>query len=218
MTFSIIAFDPGSHQSGIAAASRVLAVGSYVPYAQWNLGAVVSQGLVPNYGEQLLQEGLININQLPTLIKQDPFNQHRQIAALDRYGQSYHYDGSQLVPISGHIADRYVSVQGNMLTNFDTLEAMMATYHQFMTKSNYDFGECLLQALEAGEQVGGDKRLHSPHYSAALLIARECETNLSHQCLIDLRVDHSFNMQPIQELKLLYYYKKNEPGDIILTV
>ena len=42
-TFSIVAYSPGEQAWGVAVASKFLAVGAYVPYAQAGAGAVATQ-------------------------------------------------------------------------------------------------------------------------------------------------------------------------------
>ena len=62
MTFSIVARDPSTGDLGIAVASKFLAVGSVVPWAEPHVGAVATQAYAnPRYGPQgldLLREGL----------------------------------------------------------------------------------------------------------------------------------------------------------------
>jgi len=217
MTFSIIAYDPTTDSWGIAVASRIFAIGSTVPYAKWNWGIVASQGLVPNFGDRILYEVLTRgdiENAFAEYISKDPYSQHRQIAFIDREGNNYNYDGDKLVPIAGSISSKYVSVQGNMLANYETLEVMLETYQN--DTDNPDFGDRLLNALEAGEKVGGDRRIYNPGYSATLLIVQpqtDCSI-ISSACKIDLRIDNS--KTPIQDLMDLYQKSKFEVGDIIL--
>ena len=45
MTFSIVAFDPDSGSSGIAVASKFLAVGAVVPWGRAGAGAVATQAM-----------------------------------------------------------------------------------------------------------------------------------------------------------------------------
>lgn len=218
MTFSIIAFNRVTYEFGIAVASRIYSIGAYVPYLDCRLGIVASQGLIPNYGDKLLQNlASSNIKEnLQKIFLNDSFRDHRQIAVIDKNGTTYNYDGFELIPIAGHLADVNVSVQGNMLVNMDTVYAMINTYKKRINETK-DFGNCLLDALEAGERAGGDRRINNPWYSAALNIVKPCETiGISDNCKIDLRIDYSLTKTPIQELKLLYQLKKQETGDITL--
>ena len=62
MTFSIVAFDHASGDLGIAVASKFLAVGAVVPWAQAGVGAVATQSYAnTSYGPrglELLRNGL----------------------------------------------------------------------------------------------------------------------------------------------------------------
>ena len=224
MTFSIIAYDPETDVWGIAVASRISAIGSYVSYAKWGLGLVASQGLVPNYGDRILDEVLnpliqedhLIVDAFDNFLSEDKYHQHRQIAFIDYNGRIINYNGDKLVPFAGSVSDDYVSAQGNMLVNKDTIIAMLETY--LADDDNPDFGDRLLNALEAGEGAGGDRRVEKPWYSAALLIVKplkECKNITSH-CKTDLRIDQSSNMTPIQDLRDLYWTQKSETGDITL--
>src|SRR5437762_848877 len=60
-TFSIVAFDPEKKEWGVAVASKYLAVGAVVPYAEAGVGAIASQSAVNiTYGTRgllLLKKG-----------------------------------------------------------------------------------------------------------------------------------------------------------------
>jgi uncharacterized Ntn-hydrolase superfamily protein len=50
-TFSIVAFDPETDSLGVAVQSKLLAVGSVVPWARAGVGAVATQAMANyNYG------------------------------------------------------------------------------------------------------------------------------------------------------------------------
>ena len=61
-TFSIVAFDPRTKELGVAVHSRYFSVGSVVPWAEAEVGAIATQSFVNvSYGPrglQLLKEGL----------------------------------------------------------------------------------------------------------------------------------------------------------------
>ena len=222
MTFSIIAYDPETDVWGIAVASRISAIGSYVSYAKWGLGLVASQGLVPNYGDRILDEVLTQTDDdalddaFADLLQEDKYHQHRQISFIDHTGRIINYNGTKLVPFAGSVSEDYVSAQGNMLVNKDTIIAMLETYQA--DTDNPDFGDRLLNALEAGEAAGGDRRIEKPWYSAALLIVKPPKNcrNITSNCKTDLRIDQSSNMTPIQDLRDLYWKQKTETGDITI--
>ena len=71
-TFSIVAIDPQTGEMGVAVASRYFSVGSVVPWAMADVGAVATQANVNvGYGQQaldLLRQGLT----APEVLKEDP--------------------------------------------------------------------------------------------------------------------------------------------------
>jgi len=279
MTFSIIAFDPITNQWGVAVASRVMSVGSYVPHgltlpskphsrSESKTALVASQSLIPNYGatlvKLLLEEKRLSLESgserlIEVMRSFDPYLEKRQIAAIDESGRLFYFGGKELVPVATqHVDQKYhASAQGNMLSNPFVTQAMLDAYIQCRRNSSIlksdslplevkgikgikgeympigvkgvkgikgtympidvkrvkeeyvplDFAECLLTALAAGELAGGDKRVESPYYSAALYIVAPCEVlgepeMISDNCEIDLREDHSEH--PIQDLFTLY--------------
>ncbi|HEY6970695.1 MAG TPA: DUF1028 domain-containing protein, partial [Candidatus Angelobacter sp.] len=76
-TFSIVAIDPQNGDLGIAVASRYFSVGSVVPWAMANVGAVATQANVNvGYGQQaidLLRQGLTAPEVLKKLLEDDKF-------------------------------------------------------------------------------------------------------------------------------------------------
>src|ERR671935_266915 len=74
-TYSIVAFDPDARQWGVAVQSKFLAVGSVVPWAEANVGAVATQAYAnPQYGPDglaLLRDGLSAAEVVERLVAAD---------------------------------------------------------------------------------------------------------------------------------------------------
>src|SRR5258707_13498684 len=74
-TFSIVAIDPQTGEMGVAVASRYFSVGSVVPWAMADVGAVATQANVNGgYGQQgvhLLPQGLTTPGVLHTILAAD---------------------------------------------------------------------------------------------------------------------------------------------------
>ena len=74
-TFSIVAFDPDKGDWGIAVASKFIAVGSIVPWAKANAGAIATQAWVNvSYGLEglkMLEKGFSSKETLRKLIEPD---------------------------------------------------------------------------------------------------------------------------------------------------
>src|SRR5258706_22101 len=92
MTWSIIARDPPTGAYGIAVATRFFAVGSLVPHAHGQIGALCTQALVnPIYGPsglKLLAEGVAAAEVVKRLTAADAGAAHRQLHVMDRAGRT----------------------------------------------------------------------------------------------------------------------------------
>src|ERR1700756_3890673 len=91
-TFSIVAYDAAAGDWGVAVASRYFSVGSVVPWAEANLGAVATQADVNvGYGPkalELLRQGLTAQQVADRLLAEDTFSgkDGRQFAIVDSKG------------------------------------------------------------------------------------------------------------------------------------
>src|SRR5215813_7684477 len=91
-TFSIVAYDPVNQDWGVAVASRYFSVGSVVPWAEPDVGAIATQANVNvGYGPRglaLLRQGMSAKDVLSKLRAEDTFPQGdgRQVAVIDRKG------------------------------------------------------------------------------------------------------------------------------------
>ena len=194
MTWSIIARD-ASGAFGVAIATRFFAVGSLCPHAQSGVGALSTQALMnPHYGPQglaMLRDGVAAPEVVQRLIAPDEGREQRQVHVIDSAGRIGQHTGRQCVDWCGAVSGDGYSVAGNMLAND---RVVRETARAFEQSRRPPFPERLLQALEAGEAAGGDKR---GKQSAALLIySTEEYPELS------LRVDD--HAEPLTELRRLY--------------
>ncbi|MBB6454769.1 putative Ntn-hydrolase superfamily protein [Salirhabdus euzebyi] len=200
MTFSIVGFDPKTGELGIAVQSKFIGVGSVVPWAKAGVGAVATQALAnPAYGPdglELMEEGKTAQEAIDILISKDEGRSERQVGMVDANGNAATYTGEDCLYWAGGRAGKHYAAQGNILVNEQTVEAMAETFE----KSNGSLAERLLQALDAGQAAGGDKR---GMQSAAIYIVKEkggyAEAN---DRFIDLRVDD--HPDPIKELIRIY--------------
>src|ERR1051326_3301406 len=91
-TFSIVAIDPQTGEMGVAVASRYFSVGSVVPWAMADVGAVATQANVNvGYGDRaldLLRQGLAAPEVLKKILADDKFEgkDGRQVAIVDAKG------------------------------------------------------------------------------------------------------------------------------------
>src|SRR4051812_8232864 len=199
-TFSIVARDPATGELGVAVQSRVIAVGAIVPYAKAGVGAIATQAWGnPTYGPEglrLLAEGRAPEEVIKTLTSGDAERDERQVGVLAADGRAANFTGAGCIEWAGGRTGKDYAVQGNLLAGAAVVKAMAESFES----SQGDFGTRLLDALEAGQRAGGDKR---GMQSAALLIVH---AGWGYGGLTDryrdLRVDdHS---KPIEELRRIY--------------
>src|ERR671927_1758278 len=98
-TYSIAACDLEAKQWGVAVQSKFLAVGSVVPWAEPEVGAVATQAYAnPRYGPDglaLLREGLSAEEVVERLTSADDGRDHRQLGVVDGEGGSATFTGSE---------------------------------------------------------------------------------------------------------------------------
>jgi uncharacterized Ntn-hydrolase superfamily protein len=202
-TFSIVAFDPKTGDLGVAVASRVLAVGAVVPYAQAGVGAIATQAFAnTTYGPKglaLLRKGLTPEQVLKRLLAEDKDREQRQVGIVDAKGRAAAFTGKKCLPWAGHLVGKGYTVQGNILAGEQVVKAMAQAFEN--TKG--ELAERLMAALEAGESAGGDAR---GKQSAALLVVRKGGGYGGFDDrYIDLRVDD--HPEPVKELRRLLTMK-----------
>jgi len=200
-TYSIVACDLEAGQWGVATQSKFLAVGSVVPWAEANVGAVATQSYAnPSYGPdglRLLRDGLSAEDAVTRLTDADQGRKQRQLGIVDGGGGAATYTGSGCHAWAGGRTGPCFAAQGNILVSGKTVDALAET---FQATAGRPLAERLLDCLAAAQAAGGDKR---GQQSAALLVV---EKNAGYaglsDTLIDLRVDDDTG--PIEELRRLY--------------
>lgn len=198
-TFSIAAFDPKTRNLGVAVQSRYFSVGTAVPWAQAQVGAVATQSFVNiSYGPRglkLLKKGLTVKEVIEKLTSKDKSRDYRQLGIIDGKGNPAAYTGTKCLKWAGSKTGKNYTAQGNTLANEQVVQNMGKKFET--TKS--DLADRLVAALEGGQEAGGDAR---GRQSAALLVVGERKSKAGYgDRLIDLRVeDHP---EPIAELKRL---------------
>src|SRR2546422_4735664 len=96
-TYSIAACDLQAGQWGVAVQSKFLAVGSVVPWAEPQVGAVATQAWAnPRYGPDglaLLRSGKTAEEVVGALTTADEGREHRQLGVVDAAGRAASYTG-----------------------------------------------------------------------------------------------------------------------------
>lgn len=200
-TFSIVAFDPGKQEWGVAVQSKFLAVGAVVGSARAGAGAVATQSyanvLYGPEGLSLMQRGLSAEETIRKLVEADENRDLRQVGMVDAQGKAAAYTGKGCYAWAGHQVGEGYTCQGNILIP-GTVEAMAKRFEE-VRGGGGELSDWLVQALDAGQAAGGDSR---GRQSAAVLVVRAgggYGGNNDHY--LDLRVDD--HPEPIKELARL---------------
>jgi uncharacterized Ntn-hydrolase superfamily protein len=205
-TFSIVARDSITGELGVAVASRFFAVGTVVPWAKAEVGAVATQSFANTTfgwrGLDLLEKGANPEEVVEILLRTDKDPERRQFGIVSADGRSATYTGKECNPWAGGRRGPNYAVQGNILAGEGVVIAMEAAFLD--TKGT--LAERLYASLLAGEREGGDAR---GKQSAALLIVKK---NAGYggftDRAIDIRVDD--HPEPFKELgRLLAYAQMN---------
>jgi uncharacterized Ntn-hydrolase superfamily protein len=200
-TYSIVACDLAAGQWGVAVQSRFLAVGSVVPWAEPNVGAIATQAYAnPRYGPDgltLLRDGRTAAEVVEALTSSDEGRAERQVGVVDGQGRAATFTGEACHDWAGGRTGDCYAAQGNILVSPATVDALATT---FESNAHLDLAERLVECLAAAQAAGGDRR---GQQSASLLIVQKDEgyAKLS-DTVVDLRVDD--HERPIAELRRLF--------------
>lgn len=200
-TYSIAACDLGAGEWGVATQSKFLAVGSVVPWAEPNVGAIATQAYAnPRYGPEgleLLQAGGSAQEVVDALTAADDGRDHRQLGVVDRHGGGATFTGSECNDWAGGRTGEGYAAQGNILVSGDTVDAIART---FEGNAGRPLAIRLIECLAAGQAAGGDSR--GQQSAALLVVAKNGGYGALSDVLVDLRVDD--HERPIPELDRLY--------------
>ena len=129
MTYSIVGRD--GNQWGVAVQSKFLAVGSVVPWAEPEVGAIATQAYAnPRYGPEglaLLREGLSAEEVVERLVAADDGRAERQLGVVDAHGGSAAWTGPDCMDWAGHRTGDGYAAQGNILVGAETVDALAET-------------------------------------------------------------------------------------------
>jgi uncharacterized Ntn-hydrolase superfamily protein len=180
---------------GVATSSKFLAAGGGVPYVRAGVGAIASQSFANPYlgidGLTLLEQGLTSARALEKLIENDRGRELRQVAIVDRDGNTAAYTGARCIPWAGQVEGGGYVCLGNILAGEEVVKEMARA---FEFSGEEELPERLLRALEAGQEAGGDRR---GRQSAGIHVVH---TEEYPYC--DLRVDD--HPDPIPELRRVF--------------
>jgi uncharacterized Ntn-hydrolase superfamily protein len=200
-TYSIVACDLEAGEWGVAVQSKFLAVGSAVPAAEPEVGAIATQAWANlayrPQGLALLREGYSAEDVVRALVGADEEREQRQVGVVDAHGRAATYTGSECLEWAGGTTGSGYAAQGNILVSDATVEALASSFER---SAGQPLAERLLASVAGGEAAGGDRR---GRQSAALLVVRkDGGYGGTSDVVADLRVDD--HPQPIEELERIY--------------
>jgi len=215
MTFSIVAYDPEKKEWGVAVQSKFIAIGSIVPFAKANVGAVATQAWTnTSYGPKslaLLEQGMTAEETIKIITQHDEKRELRQVGIVDSFGNVASFTGKKCFDWAGHVIGENYSCQGNILVSEDTVLAMSHAYRE----TSGDLVEKLLAALEEGQDAGGDSR--GKQSAAILIVKEEGAYDGGTDRYVNVRVDE--HEHPIRELRRVFelydlsLLKRDDPDD-----
>lgn len=153
---------------------------------------------------------------LPELLDAAGNAEQLQVHALDEDSSFVHHGDALTDPTDdgydwnwvGHRSGENYSVAGNFLADERVIDAVAETYAE--ADPSLLLAERLVEALEAGDEAGGDKR-ESEASSAAIKVV-DPDAPLAHEWYDDLRVDAS--PTPLEDLRETYERGKRYHEDI----
>ena len=200
-TYSIVACDLLSGQWGVAVQSKFLAVGSVVPWAEPQVGAIATQSYAnPRYGPDglaLLREGRTAEEVVAALTAADEGRDERQVGVVDGAGRAATFTGEACNDWAGGRTGECYAAQGNILVSAATVDALAAT---FESNAHLELGQRLIECLAAAQAAGGDRR--GQQSASLLVVEKDAGYAKLSDTVIDLRVDD--HDRPIAELRRLF--------------
>ncbi|WP_348610326.1 DUF1028 domain-containing protein [Halobaculum rarum] len=200
MTFSIAARDPETDAVGVAVQSKFVSVGAVVPFVSADAGAIATQSFAnvaygPD-GLDLLREGYTATDVIERLTDADDEAAQRQVGVVGLDGEPVAFTGAECFETAGDRQGEHYTVQGNILENEATIDAMAEAFE--VTQGGLP--DRLIEALHAGNDAGGDSR---GEQAAALYVAKpEGGYDGRNDRWVDVRVDD--HEHPIDELERVF--------------
>jgi uncharacterized Ntn-hydrolase superfamily protein len=196
MTFSIAARCPATGMLGIAVSSSSPAVAARCAHARAGVGAVASQNITdPTLGPaglDLMAAGLSAAQALVQLCAERPHIEYRQLALVDRHGETASHSGSKTLGLYASEQTKNAVAAGNLLSSRDVPRHMLTA---FFAHPEAALGDRIMAAMKAAIAAGGEE---GPVHSAGMLLVRDAAWPIA-----DLRVDWH-ETDPIEALAELW--------------
>lgn len=205
-TFSIVGVDPATGEAGAAVTTRVACVGNGVPWVRVGVGAVATQASTrTEYGRELLdmiEAGVSPAEALERATAADEGADRRQIGVIALDGRSAQHTGDGPGDWAGHRAGLNYATQGNVLVGPEVLEAVARSFES-TEGSGRHLADRLIEALNAGQIVGGDRRAGRLQ-SAAVIVADPREGMARREDGQTVHINVCEHPEPVGEMRRIY--------------
>ena len=211
-TFSIVAVDPRSGETGVVVTTRNPCVGNAVPWVRAGVGAVATQGGTRvEYGNDLLDRlarGMTPQEALDQVVQADEGRENRQVGVIDIKGRSAQWTGKNQYGAEKqgdwvHMRKGATfAVQGNSLVSPKVVDAVADAF-QASEGSIRTLADRLIEALNAGHVLGGDGR-HGETQSAAVVVADPRPGMSRRPDGITVNINVCEHAEPVGELRRIY--------------
>ena len=205
-TFSIAAIDARTGESGVAVTTRVACVGNGVPWVRAGVGAVATQASTRvAYGNELLdfmEQGMTAQDALTQAVDADSGASRRQVGVVGLTGGTAQHTGNQTRAWAGHRAGATYVTQGNLLVGPEVIDAVAENFESTEGSSRH-LADRLIEALAAGQAVGGDAR-KGRMQSAAVIVADPRPGRSRRPDGVTANINVCEHPTPVAELRRIY--------------
>lgn len=211
-TFSIVAVDPRTGETGVIVTTRNPCVGNAVPWVRVGVGAVATQGGTRvEYGNDLLnllEKGVSPQEAMDQVVAADEGRENRQVGVIDSKGRSAQWTGKRQYGAEEqgdwvHMRKGATfAVQGNSLVSPQVVDAVADTF-QASEASVRTLADRLIEALNAGHLLGGDGR-HGETQSAAVVVADPRPGRSRRPDGVTVNINVCEHPEPLDELRRIY--------------
>lgn len=211
-TFSIVAIDPTTGESGVAVTTRRPCVGNAVPWVRPGVGAVATQGGTRlEYGNDLLdlvEQGVPPQEAMDRVVADDEGRERRQVGVIDMQGRTAQWTGSGQYGAEAQgdwVAERAgptFAVQGNALVSTEVVDVVAETFAASEGSARH-LADRLIEALMAGQRLGGDGR-HGDTQSAAVLVADPGPGRSRRPDGVTVDINVCEHPEPVREVRRIY--------------
>ena len=217
-TFSIVAYDPGRQEWGVAVQSKFLAGAAVVSWARAGAGAVATQSFANVAygldGLEMMEQDAGAEETIAALTAADEQRAQRQVGMVDKRGRAAAYTGAECYDWAGHAIGDGFACQGNILVP-GTVQAMAAAFEEARHGPG-ELADWLVSALAAGQAAGGDRR--GRQAAGVLVVRHNGGYGGNNDRYLDLRVDD--DPQPIDKLGELVrmhhlFFGVTDPADLV---